>query len=151
MRKIRKQKIVRYGILVSYDPYNDGYEGDHGWLKTLLDDGEAPFDTWDAKDAWEGMPVYIYEKNKGIVAGAQIVRSMSDKEEGIIGAIDKNKYPFEIRPPIRQKQLQNEGILTKNPPRTFQYLTEEDLKKIENLLEAETEEIEEEFSEKENQ
>ncbi len=141
MRKIRKQKLVGYGILVSYDPYNYGGNGEHGWLKALLDDGESPFDTWDAKYAWEGMPVYIYEKNKGIVAGAQIVRPLSDDEEGIIGAVDKEKYPFEIIPPISLKKLRDEGIITKNPPRTFQYLTEEDCIKIESLLESEIEEV----------
>lgn len=141
MRKIRRQNIVRYGILVSYDPNDDGYEGDHGWLNKLLDEGEAPFDTWDAKDAWEGMPVYVYEKNKGVVAGAQIVKPLSDEEEGIIGAVDKDKYPFEIIPPISLKKLRGEGIITKNPPQTFQYLTEEDCIKIENLLESDIEEV----------
>lgn len=142
MRKIRRQNIVRYGIIVSYDPYNDGYEGDHGWLNKLLDEGEAPFDTWDAKDAWEGMPVYIYEKNKGVVAGAQIMKPLSDDEEGIIGAIDKKKYPYEIIPPISLKKLRDEGIITKNPPQTFQYLTEEDCIKIENFLEPDIEDLE---------
>ncbi len=136
MRKIRKQKIKQYGILLSYDPYNDGYEGDHGWLNMLLDKGEAPFDTWPAKDAWEGMVAFVYEKNKGVVAGAQIMKPMSDDDEGIIGAIDKENYPFEIKPPISQKKLQDEGIITKYAPRSFQYLSEEDVERIENLLDT---------------
>src|SRR5659263_488430 len=86
-RKIRKQKIVRSGVLVSYDPSNDGYEGDHVWLDTLLDNGEVPYSTWNIKDAWLGLPVFIYEKNKGVVACAQILRPLSQDEDGIMGCL----------------------------------------------------------------
>lgn len=143
MRKIRRQKIIKYGILLSYDPYNDGSGVDHGWLETLLDEGKVSYDSdsWYAKDAYEGMSVYIYEKNRGIVAGAQIVKPMNN-DEGIIGATDKDKYPYEIDRPILLKALREKGIITKNPPQGFQYLSEEDCKKIESLLESEIEEIE---------
>lgn len=133
MRKIRTQKIERRCILLSYDPDKDGLEGH--WLDMLLDKGEAPFDTWNAKDTWEGMVAYIYEKNKGIVAGAQIVKPLSDEEDGILGAVDEEKYPFEIQPPISLKKLRELGIITKNPPQTFQYLTKEQCELVESLLE----------------
>jgi len=134
-RKIRKQKIVRCGVLASYDPLNDGYEGDHVWLDTLLDNGEVSYGTWNIKDAWVGLPVFIYEKNKGVVACAQIVRPLSQDEDGIMGAIDNEKYPFEISPPISLKKLRDVGIISKNPPQTFQYLTDEDCKTLEDFLE----------------
>lgn len=133
IRKIRKQKLVRCGILVSYDPLYDEAEG--SWLEELLDEGEVSYDTWNIKDAYEGLPVFIYEKNKGVVACAQIVRPLSQDEEGIMGAIDKEKYPFEIVPPISLKKLRDEGIISKNPPQTFQYLTDEDCITLEDLLE----------------
>ena len=133
MRKIRKQKLVRCGVLVSYDPF---YEGeDHGWLEKLLDEGEVSYDTWNIKDAYEGLLVFIYEKNKGVVACAQIMLPFSQDVKGIMGAIDKEKYPFEISPPISLKKLRDEGIISKNPPQTFQYLTDENCKTLEDMLE----------------
>jgi hypothetical protein len=142
MRKVRNQKIKHPGILLSYDPYNDGYEGDHGWLDALLDENEAYYGNWPAKDAWKGMKAFIYEKKVGIVAAAQIVKPMSNDEDGIIGAIDKEKYPFEIRPPISQTKLQEKKIITLWAPRRFHYLSERDVNQIENLLDIEIKEIE---------
>lgn len=150
MVKIRKQKDVSCALLVSYDPYNDGYEGNHGWINTLLNKGEVRYGTWYAKDAWRCMPVYIYEKEKGIVACAQIVKPKGE-HDGIIGACDKDKYPYKIQPEIKLDKLRELGIIKRNPPRDFQYLYEDDYKKIESLLEPDIEEIEEELSEVENQ
>ncbi|MCZ7384936.1 MAG: hypothetical protein O8C63_09345 [Candidatus Methanoperedens sp.] len=134
-RKIRKQKQLRCGVLVSYDPLNDGYDLENGWLDTLLDQGEVSFSTWNITDAWEGLPVFIYKKNVGIVACAQIVQPMSQDEYGIMGAIDKEKYPFEIIPPISLKKLRDADIISKNPPVMFQYLTEEQCIALEDWLE----------------
>lgn len=133
MRKIRKQKLVRCGVLVSYDPMYSGNEG--SWLDELLDKGEAYYDTWNIKDAYVGLPVFIYEKNKGVVACAQIVQPFTDNEMGFMGAVDKNKYPYEIVPPISLKKLRDEGIITRNPPFMFQYLTDEQCMKLEDWLE----------------
>lgn len=145
MVKIRKQKNVSCALLVSYDPYHDDYGGHHGWLNTLLNNGEVPYDTWYAKDAWHCMPIYIYEKEKGIVVCAQIVKP-KDEHGGKIGACDKEKYPYRIQPEIKLDKLRDLGIIKRNPPREFQYLTDEDCKKLESLLEPEVEEIEEELS-----
>lgn len=133
IRKIRKQKSIRSGVLVSYDPMYDGIE--ESWLKQLLDEGEIYYDTWNIKDAYEGLIVFIYQKKKGIVACAQIVTPFTKDEMGYMGAIDKDKYPYEICPPISLKKLRDVGIISKNPPQSFQYLTDEECKALEDLLE----------------
>lgn len=138
MRTIKRQETERYGLLLSYDPDNDRSGERRGWLNKLLADGENTGNTWKPQDVWVGMPVYIYETHSGVVASAQISTPIS--ENGlVIGAIDEEKYPLEIEPPISLGRLRNRGIIAKNPPRSFQYLTKDLCNSLDKLIQLQLE------------
>lgn len=133
MRTIKRQETERYGLLLSYNPDKDGSGERRGWFNKLLAEGENTSKTWKPHDVWIGMPVYIYETHAGVVASAQISIPVSDNGL-VIGAIEEEEYPLEIKPPILLGSLRNSGIIARNPPRKFQYLTKDRCNSLDKLI-----------------
>jgi len=122
-----KQKATddRAGVLLSINKRIDPT-----WLDELMAKRENIYSTWSIKSAFLNMPAWIAESGVGISYFARI------------GEINYKSNPMEVKfvnaekidRPILNQELRDLNIIKKATPRTIQYLSKEQCKKLDDLF-----------------
>lgn len=126
LRKFRKKiQNDRTGVLLSINTKKQP-----AWLDELLEKRENIYSQWSIRDAFEGMQVWISESEKGLSCYAKIGNINLKNNKINVKLVEAEK----IDEPIIVEELRDLGIIKKNTPRTLQYLTKEQCKKLEDLF-----------------